>query len=102
LVALWASIGHQEYYYLWIASGVVGLLLWAWISYRVIRLLLGHKKILGVWFRPGELDSLLDRLEQIAKNGTILQARDMALLDLHRPDWRPHLKKFGEGDFMSW
>jgi hypothetical protein len=67
-----------------------------------MRWLLGHRKIYGVWFRPGELDSLLDRLQGMATSGTILDARDVALLDLHRPDWRPHLKRLGEKEFVSW
>jgi hypothetical protein len=48
------------------------------------------------------LDSLLDRLQGMATSGTILDARDVALLDLHRPDWRPHLKRLGEKEFVSW
>ena len=74
----------------------------AWASYRLMRWLLGHRKIYGVWFRPGELDRLLDRLELREKNGTILHARDVNLLDRYRPDRRIHLKRMGDADFVSW
>jgi hypothetical protein len=102
VLAWWSSLGPGGVYYVWIAAGILGLMLWAFVSYQLVRRLLGHQKVFGVWFRPGELDPLLDRLEEIAKNGTILQARDMAILDIHRPGWRPHLKRFGEGDFVGW
>ncbi len=102
VLAWWHSLGSQGPYIVWIVSGVMGLLVILWVSYQLIRRLLGYKKIFGVWFRPGELDPLLDRLEQSEKNGTILQLRDATLLDMYRPDRRPHLKKIRDGDFVTW
>ena len=67
-----------------------------------MRRLLGHRKIYGVWFRPSELNPLLDRLELSEKSGTILNARDVNLLDRYRPDRRIHLKRMGDADFVSW
>ena len=101
-LAYWASLGQSGPYYIWLATGGLGLLLWAWASYLLIRRLLGHKKIHGVWFRPGEIEPLLDRLELSEKSGTILHARDVDLLDKYRPDRKLHLKKIGDKDFVAW
>ena len=102
VLAWWHSLGPQGPYYVWLAAGVVGFLVWLWLSYHLVRRLLGHQRIYGVWFKPGELDPLLDRLEQREKNGTILQLRDVNLLDRYRPDRKLHLKKIGDADFVSW
>ena len=89
-------------YYVWLSSGLIGFLFWAWLSYLLIRRLLGHTKIYGVWFKPGQLVPVLDRLEQSEKSGTILDARDVILLDKYRPDRKLHLKRIGDSDFVSW
>jgi len=102
VLAWWHSLGLQGPYYVWLASGVLGLLILIWAAYQLIRRLFGHKKIFGVWFRPGELDPLLNRLEQSEKNGTILPLRDVTLLDMYRPDRKLHLKKMRDGEFVSW
>jgi len=101
-LAWWHSFGLQGPYYVWLVAGILGFLLWAWASYLLIRRLLGYKKIYGVWFRPGELESLLDRLEQSERNGTIPQLQDVKLLDQYRPDRKIHLKRIGEKDFVGW
>lgn len=98
----WQSLGPDGPYYVWLSSGLLGIMIWAWPSYLLVRRLLGHKKINGVWFRPGELDPLLDRLELSEKSGTILHARDVNLLDKYRPDRKLHLKRIGDNDFVSW
>ena len=98
----WSLVGSDGRYYIWLASGGLGLLMWSWISYQVIRRLLGHIKVNGVWFRPGELDLLLDRLDVIEKSGIVLSVRDVNLLDRYRPDRRQHLKRLGDVDFVSW
>lgn len=101
-LAWWYSLGPQGPYYVWLVAGAIGFLIWLWLSYHLVRRLLGHRKIYGVWFRPGELDPLLDRLELSEKNGTILHARDVNLLDRYRPDRRIHLKRMGDADFVGW
>lgn len=98
----WHSLGPAGPYYVWLASGILGLLFWAWLSYLLIRRLLGHKKIHGVWFKPGQIDPVLDRLELSEKSGTILHARDVDLLDKYRPDRKLHLKRIGDSDYVSW
>lgn len=95
-------LGPQGLYYVWLVAGAIGFLVWLWLSYHLLRRLLGHRKIYGVWFRSGELDSLLDRIEQREKNGTILHARDVNLLDRYRPDRWIHLKRIGNTDYVSW
>lgn len=102
LQAFWQSLGPNGPYLVWLATGILGLGVAMWASYQLIRRLLGHQKILGVWFRPGELDPLLDRLQASEKNGTILNVRDVQLLDQFRPDRKLHLKKFGDADYVAW
>lgn len=98
----WLSLGSNGPYYVWLASGIIGFLVLAAIAYQLIRRLMGHQKIHGVWFRPGQLDELLDRLQLSEKGGTILHSRDVDLLDKYRPDRKLHLKRMGDADFVSW
>lgn len=102
VLAWWHSLGPQGPYYVWLASGIIGFLILASIAYQLIRRLMGHQKIYGVWFRPGQLDELLDRLQLSEKSGTILHSRDVDLLDKYRPDRKIHLKRLGDADFVSW
>lgn len=98
-LAWWRSLGQAGPYYLWIAVGVVGLLLWSWAAYYVIRRLLGHKRHFGVWFKPQELEEWLDRMQAREKEGSILKLEEVALLDLYRFDRKLHLKKIGDADY---
>lgn len=98
----WQSLGPAGPYYVWLGSGVLGLVLLACFSYFVMRFAFGHRKIRGVWFRPGELDDLLDRLTQLERDGVILDVQDVQLLDHYRPDRRDRLKGMGEREFVSW
>lgn len=98
----WSSLGPNGPYALWLVAGILGFSLWTWAAYLATRRLLGHMKIHGVWFRPGELEPLLDRLEQREKGGTVLTLQDVNLLDKYRPDRKLHLKKIGDSDFVSW
>ncbi|MDL1889319.1 hypothetical protein FBQ96_07015 [Nitrospirales bacterium NOB] len=96
------ELTQQTFYYLWLASGLAGLLLVLWLAYRLVRWGLGHIRIEGVWFTQPQLDALLDRLQSRAKEGVILQAQENNLLDKYRPDWRPHLKRLGDQEFVDW
>lgn len=101
-LAWWYSLGPVGPWYAWLAGGVIGFLIWLWVSYRFIRHLLGHRKHHGAWFRPNEFEEFLDRLVYREKNGTIPSLIEAKLLDKYRPDRRLHLKKFGDQDFVSW
>jgi len=101
-LAWWHSLGPQGPYYVWLVAGAFGFLIWLRLSYYLVRRLLGHRKIYGVWFRPGEIDLLLDRLELSEKNGTLIHARELNLLDRYRPDRSIHLKRIGDADFVGW
>lgn len=97
-----ALLNPEWLFYVWLASGAALLILWSWVTYRFVRWALGHKKIDGVWFSSEHLEEMLDILQRSALDGVNLKVHEVNMLDKFRPDWRPHLKKLGDKEFVGW
>lgn len=67
--AWWVSLGPDGPYYLWLASGVAGLLVWAWISHRLIRRLCGHRKLRGTWHNEARYREIMKMLHEDQERG---------------------------------
>ena len=80
----WLALGPQAAYYVWLASGVIGLLFWLWVSHRVIRRILGHRRYGGAWLNREQYHAAMQELQERERDGKILQYRDAFLLDQYR------------------
>jgi hypothetical protein len=81
-IAGWrGSLGPSERYILWLGAGIIGLLVWAWVSHRVIRWLAGHKKLRGSWYSPQRYHQLMQMLhEDQAAGRRVLSFEEIAAL----------------------
>lgn len=62
LAEWWRSLGLTGQEYVWLTVGAVGLVAWAWLSYRILRRLAGHRKFGGRWYRRDEYERLIQVL----------------------------------------
>lgn len=76
----WRLLGPAAPYYLWLASGGVGLMLWLWASHALMRKLLGHRKFRGTWFDRDQLQDLVNILHEDQASGRRVMRRDEILL----------------------
>lgn len=76
----WHFLGPAAPYYLWLAGGLLGLLLWLWLSHKFMRQLLGHRKFRGTWFTEEQLQELVNILHEDQARGRRVMHRDEILL----------------------
>lgn len=65
----WRSLGPQGQQDLWLATGWVVLVLWAWGSYRLLRRIAGYRKFGGRWYDADEYRRLMQVLWEDQKAG---------------------------------
>lgn len=70
LTGLWQALDGDTRTALWLAAGAIGLILWAWISYRLLRRLAGHHRFRGRWFNRTEYQRLMQVLWEDQQQGT--------------------------------
>jgi hypothetical protein len=70
LTGLWQALDGETQLAIWLAAGAVGLLLWAWASYRLLRRLAGHHRFRGRWFNGAEYQRLMQVLWEDQQQGT--------------------------------
>lgn len=75
-LAWWQSLGADGPYYLWLGLGIAGLLAWLFISHRVIRRLLGHRKFRGTWYNEQQFEVLLKVLQEDQQSGRRVMRHD--------------------------
>lgn len=76
LSVYWNQLDYSLRYNLWIASGVLGLILWAWISHRIIRKALGYRKFRGAWLNEEQFQELIYILDEDLQSGRRVMQHD--------------------------
>lgn len=80
-IQLIQSITYDDWYKLWVASGVVLCLVLAWLSHRIIRKALGHTQFRGTWYNEKQLAELIQIIDEDCKRGyRVMRHDEMALL----------------------
>ena len=92
-LAWWHSLGSDGPYYVWLAAGAVGALIWIWFAHRVIRKILGHRKYRGSWLNEPEYAKVMQVLQDAEREGRILQYQDAFALDAYRTGKHSSLRK---------
>lgn len=98
----WNGLGYEAHYKVWLGVGIAMLVVWLWLSYGVMRRLIGHKKINGTWINEMDFEAMLDRLCQKERDGASISLQDVSLLERYRPDRHDRLKRLGGQEFVSW
>ena len=76
----WNSLGPHGPYYLWLASGGVGLAISLVVFSRLGRALLGHRKFRGRWFNPEQYRHLMQLLHEDQMNNRVLAHHELQAL----------------------
>ena len=68
-------------YWLWLSCGFAGIIAYCWISYRLIRRLLGHRRFRKSWYTEAEYRQLLQEIRADYRRG--LPLHDDELQAIH-------------------
>jgi hypothetical protein len=71
----WQSLGDEGRLYAWLASGGVGLLIWAGLAYLILRRLAGHRWFQGRWYDEAEYARLMQVLWEDQQSGARVMSR---------------------------
>jgi hypothetical protein len=72
----WRSLGDAGPYYVWLISGVVGLLVWFYVAHLVLRRLLGHTKWRDSWYTEAQMQELINILAEDQSSGHRVMRHD--------------------------
>jgi hypothetical protein len=83
-LALWYSLGPEGSYFVWVASGILGLIAILLLSYRMFRWALGHRKFRGHWYDPERYHGLMQMLHEEQLNNRVLAYEELAALRAYK------------------
>lgn len=87
------TLGPDNLYNLWLASGALILVAVLWFSHRVMRHALGHRKFRGTWYTESQFETLITMIDEDSKrNNRVMRHDEMRLLR----QWR-----FGSANSIS-
>lgn len=69
LLQAWAALGPEGPYYLWLGGGLLVLLVWLAIAYRLLRRLAGYRKLRGAWHSEARYRELMQLLHEDQEAG---------------------------------
>jgi hypothetical protein len=97
IIAAWDLLPFDVRYAVWLASGLLLLLCLIFLSYRVIRYSIGHRKFRGAWFNDVAFANLLNSILRDQKeSGRVLEHDELRLI---RRYVLPHVKPLHKGKF---
>jgi hypothetical protein len=102
VVDAWQSLGDDWRFLVWLAAGIVGVVLWTWVAYVILRRLAGHRKFGRRWYGKAEYAQLMHVLWEDQQAGVRVMSRDelKALRDYrYGGDLKPILTGRGGGYF---
>jgi hypothetical protein len=76
------------------AINAIITLIGMYFSYRMIRIGLGHRKYRSSWVSGEEYDKLMQMLQDMERQGRIIQHEDAVLLDEYRYGGKSTTRKF--------
>lgn len=85
IVAWWDSLDPNARLFAWMAGGVVMLALWAWLAYRVLRRVAGHRRLRGAWYNDAQYRELMQLIHEDQQSGRrVLSHEEIAALRKYR------------------
>lgn len=80
----WYLAGGEGPMALWRWGGIVALVVWAWVAYRVMRRLMGHRKWLGTWYSAEQMEVIVQDLRAKQESGgRVMSPVELELLRKH-------------------
>lgn len=83
-LAVWYALGPDGPYYVWVASGMLGVAVFLVFSYRLIRWALGHRKFRGHWNNPDQYHRLMQMLHEEQMNNRVLAFEELSALRAYK------------------
>lgn len=84
-MAWWDSLGPSGPYFAWVIGGVCLFAGWAWISYRILRRVAGHRILRGAWYNDAQYRQLMQLLHEDQQSGRrVLSYEEIAALRKYR------------------
>ena len=81
----WVSLGPDGPYYAWLIGGALIFSIWAWVSYRILRRLTGHRKLRGAWYNDAQYRKVMQLLHEDQQAGQrVLSYEEVAALRKYR------------------
>lgn len=81
----WSLFPLELHMVVWLAIGVLGLLLWLFVSYYLLRWLAGHRKFRGTWYSQRQFAELVKvTAEDQDKGHRVMSREEIALLRRYR------------------
>lgn len=75
------EISPETAYNVWLGSGVLLAVLWAWWGYNTMRKACGHIRFRGTWYNAEQAEELLQMIDEDCKRGArVMRHDEMALL----------------------
>lgn len=68
-LAWFSALGPDGPYYLWLGGGLLVLLVWLGIAYRLLRRLAGYRKLRGAWHSEARYRELMQLLHEDQEAG---------------------------------
>ena len=75
----WWQAWPDGLFYVWLLGGILGFLMWAWFSHRMIRKILGHRRHRGSWYNEVQYAELMQMLHESTQS-RVLGFEDMVAL----------------------
>jgi hypothetical protein len=98
IINYWNSLPHDVLFWIWLGSGFLFLAITAYLWYRLMRRILGHRRFRGAWFNAQEFEALVDNIiERQQETLRVLDHDELLLVrERHGGRIKPlHSAKFG-------
>lgn len=77
----WQGLTPDDFYNVWVGSGVVLFLFLGWLSHRIMRKAFGHVLFRGSWYNAEQFETLIKMLDEDVKRGNrVMQHDEMQVL----------------------
>jgi len=95
------SLGPDDFYMAWLASGVVLFAVLARISYLIMRRALGHRRFRGTWYNEIEFEVLLKMIEEDIESGRrVMRHDEMTLYRSAKLGWSSPVIRHNPGSYF--
>jgi hypothetical protein len=100
VIALWHGLTPDDHYNLWLAGGAVWFIFLAWVSSRIMRKALGHKKFRGTWYNVEQYETLIKMIDEDSTRGNrVMKADEMKELRIWRFGTAKNISSRAKGYF---
>jgi hypothetical protein len=101
-LAAWQALDSNAQVAVWWGAGAVGVIVWAWLAYWLLRRLAGHRRFRSRWFTEAEYHRLMQVLWEDQQEGArVMSHAELAALREYKYGGtvKPLLARKGGGYF---